>query len=302
MPQPKRNRCCNEILKLDKYLNDINNIKSLLNIKHINSVVHITITQEYINYLQNILINVYFDKLNNYQKKLLIIKKYKLQLDYFINIVYKKVVKKIRLIKFINFSKNNAVNIFSSIDAYNHPYIVIIINNTTFSLFKLAKFILNNISINFNFNNNIINNHYQHVYDLLDYSLQRKGNNCSKCKAYFDYIVSYNKIRKIPCTCCPMIKIVKTCIKDIKTKLINNSNNLSDKLIISIRHKINEVEDFIKNKLKSYEEIQTVHLLKLQKDFHIYILKSYINTLNDINKQLVNLNNDYSLLEELLYS
>ena len=296
---PKRDRSCNKMLELDTYLNDINHIKSLLNIKHINSVVHITITQEYINYLQNILTNLYFDKLNNYQKKLLIIQKYKLQLDYFINIVYKKVVKQIGLIQFINISKNNAVSIFSSIDTYNHPYIVIINNDTTFSLFELARFILNNISINFN--NNIINNYYQHVYDLLDYSLQRKGNNCSKCKAYFEYIVSY-KIRKIPCACCPMIKIAKTCIKDIQTKLINNSNNLSDKIIISIRHKINEVEDFIKNKLKSYEDIQTVHLLKLQKDFHIYTLESYINTLNNINKQLVNLNNDYSSLEELLYS
>ena len=297
---PKRDRSCNKMLELDTYLNDINHIKSLLNIKYINSVVHITITPEYINYLQNILTNLYFDKLNNYQKKLLIIQKYKLQLDYFLNIVYKKVVKQIGLIQFINISKNNAVSIFSSIDNYNHQYIVIINNGATFSLFDLARFILNNISINFN-NNNIINNYYQHVYDLLDYSLQRKGNNCSKCKAYFEYIVSY-KIRKIPCACCPLIKIAKTYIKEIQTNLINNSNNLSDKLIISISHKINEVEDFIKNKLKSYEEIQTVHLLKLQKDFHIYTLKSYINILNDINNQLVNLDNDYSTLEELLYS
>ena len=297
---PKRDRSCNKMLELDTYLNDINHIKSLLNIKYINSVVHITITPEYINYLQNILTNLYFDKLNNYQKKLLIIQKYKLQLDYFLNIVYKKVVKQIGLIQFINISKNNAVSIFSSIDNYNHQYIVIINNGATFSLFDLARFILNNISINFN-NNNIINNYYQHVYDLLDYSLQRKGNNCSKCKAYFEYIVSY-KIRKIPCACCPLIKIAKTYIKEIQTNLINNSNNLSDKLIISISHKINEVEDFIKNKLKSYEQIQTVHLLKLQKDFHIYTLQSYINILNDINKQLVNLDNDYSILEELLYS
>ena len=296
---PKRDRSCNNIQKLYNYLKEINHIKSLLDINYKNFNIYIIITIEYVNYLQNILNNLEFNKLNNYQKKLLIIQQYKLQLDYFINIIYKKIVKKIGLKQFINISKNNAVSIFSSIDNYNHQYIVIINNDTTFSLFELARFILNNISINFN--EFINSNYYKNIYDLLDYSLQRKGNNCSKCKAYFEYIVSY-KIRKIPCACCPKIKIAKTCIKDIQTKLINNNTNLSDKLIININKKINEVENFIKNKLKSYEEIQTVHLLKLQKDFNIYTLDSYINILNNINKKFINLDNDYSTLEELLYS
>ena len=299
---PKRERICNDKFELQKYIDDIEYIKQLLQLNYqLNNKLYIIITPDYIHYLQNLVKNEYIQHLNNYKKKLFIIKQYKLQLDYFINIIYKQIVSQYELKNFTNLSKNDKVSLFTAIDNYEHNFIVIIYENNTFCISDLAKLILNQIcinnleiTINIDFNNDI--------YKTFDHCFQSKGNNCSKCKAYFDYIISYpSKIRKLSCQCCPLIKNIKNIIIDLLNKL-DNSNNLPGKLVINIFNKIKEIQYFTKNTIKIYDRIQTFHLLKLQKDYNIYILQTYINTLNEIIKHLTNLNSDYSTLEELVNS
>ena len=298
---PKRDRSCNDFNELHQYIKDIEYIKHLLQLnKQSNNKLHIIITPDYINYLQQIINDEYMQHLNNYKKKVLILKNYKLQLDYFINIIYRQIVSHYELKNFIKLSRNEKISIFTTINNYDHNFIVIINKETTYQLIDFAKFILNNICINhldiiinINFNNDIFN--------TFDHSFQSRGNNCSCCKGYFDYIIVGSKIRKLSCQCCNLIKNIKIIISDLLDKL-EKSNNLKNKLIISILNKITEIKNFIETKIKIYDKIQTVHLLKLKKDYNINILHTYINSLNDIIKNLTNLNNDYSKLEELLYS